>query len=90
MNHYQLEEYQKKGFIVLPKIPLFLEEAIEGKMQESEFSIKFYESDETTVRSYYGFHRDPEIIEWLEKNETLNDKEQKSLDEVINRIFAKI
>tara|TARA_B100000795_G_C22791488_1_gene437168 strand:+ start:1402 stop:2571 length:1170 start_codon:yes stop_codon:yes gene_type:complete len=25
-----------------------------------------------------------------EKNETLNDKEQKSLDEVINRIFAKI
>ena len=71
MKHYQLEEYQKKGFIVLPKIPLFLEEAIEGKMQESEFSIKFYESDETTVRSYYGFHRDPEIKEWLEKNETI-------------------
>ena len=71
MNSSQLEEYQKKGFIVLPKIQLFLEEAIEGKMQESESSIKFYESDETTVRSYYGFHRDPEIIEWLEKNETI-------------------
>lgn len=71
MNHSQLEEYQKKGFIVLPKIQLFLEEAIEGKMQESEFSIKFYESDKTTVRSNYGFHRDPEIIEWLKKNETI-------------------
>ena len=39
MNHYQLEEYQKKGFIILPKIPLFLEEAIEGKMQRNQSSL---------------------------------------------------
>jgi len=30
------------------------------------------------------------LVKTEEKNETLNDKEQKSLDEVINRIFAKI
>ena len=30
------------------------------------------------------------LVRTDEENETLNDKEQKSLDEVINRIFAKI
>ena len=30
------------------------------------------------------------LVKTEEKNETLNDKEQKNLDEVINRIFAKI
>jgi ectoine hydroxylase-related dioxygenase (phytanoyl-CoA dioxygenase family) len=71
MNQSQLDEYLLEGFLVLPDNRIFLENSIEAKMYDSAFSVKFYESDETTVRSYYGFHRDPEISKWIEENETI-------------------
>lgn len=71
MNRSELEEYLLKGFLVLPDNRIFIENSIEEKMYDSAFSVKFYESDETTVRSYYGFHRDPEISKWIEENETI-------------------
>lgn len=71
MNQSQLDEYLKKGFLVLPDNRIFLENSIEYKMCNSEYSVKFYESDEITVRSYYGFHRDPEIFNWIKKNEPI-------------------
>lgn len=71
MNQTHLEEYQKKGFLVIQNEQIFLENSIEQKMYNSSFAVKFYESDETTVRSYYGFHRDPEILKWIGENEAI-------------------
>ena len=71
MNYSQLEEYNIKGFVALEENKIILDESIEHTMYYSELSVKFYESDESTVRSYYGFHRDEIIKNWIEQNETI-------------------
>jgi hypothetical protein len=71
MNQHHLELYHKKGFLVFPEIHISIEDFIEQKIAKSDFCVKFYESDETTVRSYYGFHKDPEIANWISKNNVI-------------------
>ena len=71
MNHHYIEVYHKKGFLVFPETYILIEDFIQQKIHESQFSVKFYESDETTVRSYYGFHKDPEIANWISKNRVI-------------------
>lgn len=71
MNQHHLELYHKKGFLVFPEIHISIEDFIEQKIAKSDFCVKFYESNETTVRSYYGFHKDPEIANWISKNNVI-------------------
>ena len=77
---------QKKNITIKENLN-FIEtekEEISNKIKELNKSI-----DEKTNIIPSNFIKQS-LVKTEEKNETLNDKEQKSLDEVINRIFAKI
>lgn len=65
MNDDDLNSYREKGFVCLNNPKIFLPENIEKKISNSQLSVKFFESDGQTVRSYYGFHRDTEVRNWL-------------------------
>jgi ectoine hydroxylase len=77
-----LEEYTKKGFLVFSDLNISLPNHIEELIQFSNFSVKFFESDETTVRSYYGFHRETIINDWI--------KSQDWLKEICHKIVGKV
>ena len=68
-----LEEYTKKGFLVFSDLNISLPNHIEELIQFSNFSVKFFESDETTVRSYYGFHRETIINDWIKSQDWLKE-----------------
>jgi len=77
MNDDDLNSYREKGFVCFNKPKIFLPENIEKKISSSELSVKFFESDGQTVRSYYGFHRDSDIKNWLQGQALIKDICQK-------------
>ena len=77
MNDDDLNSYLEKGFVCLNNPKIFLRENTEKKISSSELSVKFFESDGQTVRSYYGFHRDDEIKNWLQNQVAIKEICQK-------------
>lgn len=79
MRDDDLNSYREKGFVGLKTPKIFLPENIVNKISSSPLSVKFFESDGQTARSYYGFHRDAEIKNWLQ--------EQVPIKEICQKIY---
>ncbi len=71
MKHDFFHDYWKQGFLFLKDYPIFLSNEMEHVIYQSPFSVKFYEADNYNIRSFYGFHRDPKMKEWIESQKTI-------------------
>lgn len=71
MNDENLKSYLDRGFLCFENLKVLINENIEQKIISSEYSIPFFESDGQTLRSYYGFHRDAEFKNWIQKQEII-------------------
>ena len=73
MNDNELNNYRERGFLCFQNPVILIPENIEKRISSSEYSVKFFEEDGQTIRSYYGFHRDEEIKNWLEGQESVRE-----------------
>ena len=71
MNDDDLNSYRDRGFLSFNKQRILLNEKIEHIISSSEYSVKFFETDRQTIRSYYGFHRDSEFRNWLQQQASI-------------------
>ena len=79
MNNNNLTDYLERGFLFFDNYTVNITEDLENKITGSAHSVKFYESDGKTIRSFYGFHRDTHIKEWIQL--------QKPIQEICKKIY---